>query len=109
MNNKVVRQWASDLASLQPATATPKVSETNKIQSLTPYIDEQRDQMQQIIRGMQSDYKRLAHTFDKSVVANFPSHEVELGENTCDSSAADWHGQSQPLYGMPMDTYPGQP
>jgi hypothetical protein len=74
MNNKVVRQWVTDLASLQPATATPKVSETNKIQSLTPYIDEQRDQMQQIIRGMQSDYKRLAHTFDKSVVANFLSH-----------------------------------
>ena len=47
--------------------------------------------------------------FDKSTIANFPSHEVELGENTCDSSAADWHGQSQPLYGMPMDTYPEQP
>jgi hypothetical protein len=26
---------------------------------------------------MQDDYKRLACAFDKSVVANFPSHEVE--------------------------------
>jgi hypothetical protein len=57
-------------------TATPKVSETNKIQSLKAYIDEERDQMQQIIRGTQNDYKRLVRAFDKSSVANFPSHEV---------------------------------
>jgi hypothetical protein len=61
--------------------------------------------MQLIIGGMQSDYKRLVRAFDKSTIANFPSHEVESGENTCDSSAADWHGQLQPLYGMPIDTY----
>jgi hypothetical protein len=30
-NNKVVRQRTTDLASLRPATATPKVSETNEI------------------------------------------------------------------------------
>jgi hypothetical protein len=53
--------------------------------------------------------KRLVHAFDKSTVANFPSHEVESGENTRDSSAADCHDQPQPLYGMSMDTYPGQP
>jgi hypothetical protein len=47
--------------------------------------------------------------FDKSTIANFPSHEVELGEKTRDSSAIDCHNQSQPLYGMPIDTYHGQP
>jgi hypothetical protein len=47
--------------------------------------------------------------FDKSTVADFPSHEVELGENTRNSSATGCHDQSQPLYGMPMDTYPEQP
>jgi hypothetical protein len=47
--------------------------------------------------------------FDKSTVANFPSHEVELGENTRNSSATSCHDQSQPLYGMPIDTYPKQP
>jgi hypothetical protein len=98
-NHKVVRQGATDLASLRPATATPKVSETNKIQSPRAYIDEQREQMQQIIGGMQNDYKRLAHAFNKSVVTNFPSHEVETGENTRDSSATDLYDQSQPLYG----------
>jgi hypothetical protein len=65
--------------------------------------------MQHIIGGMQNDYKRLVRAFDKSIIANFPSHEVELGENTRDSLATSCHDQSQPLYGMPVDTYPRQP
>jgi hypothetical protein len=32
-----------------------------------------------------------------------------LGENTRNSLAIGCHDQSQPLYGMPMDTYPEQP
>jgi hypothetical protein len=55
---------------------------------------------------MQNDYMRLVHAFDKSSIANFPSHEVESGGNTCNTSAVGCHDQSQPLYGMPMDTYP---
>jgi hypothetical protein len=65
--------------------------------------------MQNIIGGMQNDYRRLVRAFDKSGIANFPSHEVELGGNTRNISAIGCHGQSQPLYGMPMDTYPEQP
>jgi hypothetical protein len=45
--------------------------------------------MQQIIGGMQDDYKRLACAFDKSVVVNFPSHEVKTKENAHNSSAAN--------------------
>jgi hypothetical protein len=30
--------------------------------------------------GKQDDYKRLAQAFDKSVVANFPTHEIEANE-----------------------------
>ena len=33
-NNKVVRQQATDLASLRPTAATPKVSDTSELQSL---------------------------------------------------------------------------
>jgi hypothetical protein len=36
--------------------------------------------MQNIIGGMQNDYRRLVCAFDKSIVVNFPSHEVELGK-----------------------------
>jgi hypothetical protein len=108
-NNKVVRLRAIDLASLQPTTYTPNVSNTNELQSLKAYIDEQREQMQHIVGGIQKDYKRLVRALDKFTVTNFPSHEVELGENTRNSSATGCHDQSQPLYGMSMDTYPEQP
>jgi hypothetical protein len=47
--------------------------------------------MQHIVAGIQKDYKRLVFTFDKSTIANFPSQEVELGENTRDSSATGCH------------------
>jgi hypothetical protein len=36
--------------------------------------------MQHIVGGIQKDYKRIVRAFDKSTVANFSSHEVELGE-----------------------------
>jgi hypothetical protein len=39
-NNKVVRLRATDLASLQPATDIPNVSNTNEFQSLKVYIVE---------------------------------------------------------------------
>jgi hypothetical protein len=65
--------------------------------------------MQNIIGGMQNDYRRLVRAFDKSSIANFPSHEVELGGNMRNTSAIGCHDQSEPLYGMPMDTYPEQP
>jgi hypothetical protein len=88
---------------------TPEVSNTNELHSLKNHVDEQREQMQNIIGGMQNYYRRLVRAFDKSTVANFPSHEVELGENTCNSSATSYHDQLQPLYGMPIDTCPRQP
>jgi hypothetical protein len=90
-NNKVIRQRATDLASLRPATNTPNVSNTNYLQSLKAYIDEQREQMQHIVGGIQNNYKRLMRAFDKSTIAVFPSHEVELGENTRDSLAIGCH------------------
>jgi hypothetical protein len=58
---------------------------------------------------MQEDYKRLARAFGKSHVANFPSHEGNTRENARDPSVVNWHDQSQPLYGMTIDTYLGQP
>jgi hypothetical protein len=47
--------------------------------------------MQNIVGGMQKDYRRLVRAFDKSTVANFPSHEVKLGGNTRNSSATGCH------------------
>ena len=107
-NNKVVWQRATDLASLRPTTNTPTVSSTNEIQSLKAYIDEQREQMQHIVGDIQNDHKRLVCALDKSTIVNLSLHEVELREYTRNSSATGCHDQSQPLYGMPIDMYPGQ-
>jgi hypothetical protein len=107
-NNKVVRQRATDLASLRSTTITPNVSNTNELQSLKAYIDEQREQLQRIVGDIQNDHKRLVRVLDKSTMANLPSHEVELREYTHNSSATGCHDQSQPLYGMLMDMYSGQ-
>jgi hypothetical protein len=108
-NNKVVRQRATDPASLRPIPDIPNLSNTNELQSLKNYVDEQREQMQNIIGGMQNDYRRLVRAFDKSSIANFPSHEVELRGNTRNTSTIGCYNQSQPLYGMLMVTYPEQP
>jgi hypothetical protein len=107
-NNKVIRQRATDMASLRPTTITPNVSSTNELQSLQAYIDEQREQLQRIVGDIQNDHKRLARALDKSAMANLPSHEVELREYTRNSSATGYHDQSQPLYGMLIDMYLGQ-
>jgi hypothetical protein len=107
-NNKVVQQRVTDLASLRPTTITPNVSSTNELQSLKAYIDKQRKQMQRIVGNIQKDHKRLVRAFDKSTIANLPSHEVELREYTRNSSATGCHDQSQPLYGMSIDMYLGQ-
>jgi hypothetical protein len=98
-NNKVVRQRATDLASLRPTTITPNVSSTNELQSLKAYIDEQREQLQRIVGDIQNDHKRLVRVLDKPTMANLPSHEVELREYAHNSSATGCHDQSQPLMG----------
>jgi hypothetical protein len=64
--------------------------------------------MQRIVGDIQNNHKRILHALDKSTMANLPSHKVELREYTRDSSATDYHDQSQPLYGMPIDMYLGQ-
>jgi hypothetical protein len=48
-NNKVVRHRATDPASLQPTPDTPNVRNTNDLQSLRNYVEDQREQMQNII------------------------------------------------------------
>jgi hypothetical protein len=108
-NNKFVRLRATNLALLEPTMDIANVINTNELQSFKAYMNGQREQMQHIIGGIQKDYKRLVRAFEKSIIANFHSHEVELGENTRDSSAIGCHDQPQPLYGMPRGMYLGQP
>jgi hypothetical protein len=107
-NQKVVRVRATDPAALQPAAANPNVSTANDVQSLKSYVDEQREQMQKILGGMQEDHRKLARAFEKSTVPNFPSHNIGTTHDALESSAANGHVQPQPLYGMPLNSYVGQ-
>jgi hypothetical protein len=50
--------------------------------------------MQQILGGVQEDYSRVVRSFDKSVIASFPSHDVQTKDNPQDPSAANGHAQS---------------
>lgn len=68
---KEVSVWETDLSLLRPTATTPNVSNTNDVQTLRSYVDEQREQMQQILGGTQEDYNRLACAFDKSTMTNF--------------------------------------
>jgi hypothetical protein len=47
--------------------------------------------------------------FEKSIVPNFSTYDVEIRNSAQNSSAANGYSQPQPLYGMPMNSYAGQP
>jgi hypothetical protein len=64
--------------------------------------------MQQILGGVQEDYTRLTRAFDKSIISSFPSHDVQTKDNLQDPSAANGYAQSQPLYGVLMNSYSEQ-
>jgi hypothetical protein len=94
------------MASLSLVALPPNVSKSDDVHALRVYVDEQRKHLQQLVGGMQNDFKRMTHIFEKSLIPNFPSHDIDT---TQDSSAANQHPQSQPLFGMPMNFYTEQP
>jgi hypothetical protein len=54
--------------------------------------------MQQVIGGMQENYKRLVRAIEKSVIPNFTSYDIDAQNNTQNSLAAN--GCSQPQHCM---------
>jgi hypothetical protein len=48
----------------------------------------------------------MTHVFEKSVAPYFLSDDTDA---TQDSSATNGRSQSQPIYGMPMNSYNSQP
>jgi hypothetical protein len=65
--------------------------------------------MTQVLGNMQEDYRRLAHAFEKSIIPNYSSYDVDARYNAQKSSTDNGFSQPQPLYGMPMNSYTGQP
>jgi hypothetical protein len=55
--------------------------------------------MQQLLGGVQEDYSRLARAFDKFVITNFQSHDVETKENPQNPLAANGHANPSHFMG----------
>jgi hypothetical protein len=64
--------------------------------------------MKQQIGGLEESIRKLTRTLEKSVAPSFPSYETSNRISMSNTSAINGDLQPQPLYGMPMNSYPGQ-
>jgi hypothetical protein len=107
-HQKVIKHGETDVASLLPSLQVPDVSKPDDIQSIKYYVDQRQDQMKQQIVGLEESIRKLTRTLEKFVAPSFPSYETSNGVFMSDASATNGDLQPQPLYGMPMNSYPGQ-
>jgi hypothetical protein len=107
-HQKVVKHGETDVASLLSSLQVPNVSKPNDIQSIKQYVDHQQNQVKQHIGGLEESIRKLTRTLEKSVAASFPSYETSNMISMSNTSATNGDSQPQPLYGMPMNSYPGQ-
>jgi hypothetical protein len=59
--------------------------------------------------GIEYTLKKLTRTIEKSIVSNFPSHEVTIVSTSPKALAANGSLQTQLLHGMMMNTFATQP
>jgi hypothetical protein len=107
-HQKVIKHGETDAASLLSSLQVPNVSKPDDIQSIKQYVDHQQNQMKQQIGGLEESIRKLTRTLEKSVAPSFPSYETSNRVFMPDVSATNGDSQSQPLYGMPMNSYSGQ-
>jgi hypothetical protein len=107
-HQKVVKHGEIDVASLLSLLQVPNISKPDDIQSIKQYVDHQQNQMKQQIGGLEESIRKLTHTLEKSVAPSFPSYETSNRISMSNTSTTNGDLQAQPLYGMPMNSYPGQ-
>jgi hypothetical protein len=107
-HQKVVKHGETDIASLISSLQVPNVSKPDDIQSIKQYVDQQQNQMKQHIGGLEESIRKLTRTLEKSVAPSFPSYETSNSISMSNTSATNGDSQLQPLYGIPMNSYPGQ-
>jgi hypothetical protein len=64
--------------------------------------------MKQQIGGLEVSIRKLIHSLEKSVACSFPSFQTSNKMSMSNTSATNGDSQHQPLYGMPMNSYPGK-
>jgi hypothetical protein len=57
---------------------------------------------------LEESIRKLTRALEKSVALSFPSYETSNRISMSNTSATNGDSQLQPLYGMPMKSYPGQ-
>jgi hypothetical protein len=90
-HQKIAGQGECDLTSLRPTALAPNVSKTDNVQSLRHYIDDHQDQLKQYIEGMGRKFWKMTRVLEKSVVSNFPLHEIDARATTHQLLVADGH------------------
>jgi hypothetical protein len=107
-HQKIVKHGETDAASLLSSLQVPNVSKPDDIQSIKQYVDHQQNQMKQRIGGLEESIRKLMRTLEKSVAPSFPSYETSNRISMSNTSATNGDSQPHPLYGMPMNSYPGK-
>jgi hypothetical protein len=107
-HEKVVKHGEIDVASLLSSLQVPNVSKLDDIQSIKLYVDQQQNQMKQHIRGLEESIRKLTRLLEKFVPPSFPSYETSNRISMSNTSATNGDSQPQPLYGIPMNSYPEQ-
>jgi hypothetical protein len=64
--------------------------------------------MKQQIGVLEESIRKLTCSLEKFVAPSFPSYENSNRISMSNTSATNWDSQQQPLYGIPMNSYPGQ-
>jgi hypothetical protein len=64
--------------------------------------------MKQQIGGLEESIRKLTRVLEKSLAPSFPSYETSNRISVSNTLATYVDSQPQPLYGMPMNSYPGQ-
>jgi hypothetical protein len=81
------------------------VSNSSDDQSIMHFVELQQDQLEQTHREIEETLKKLTHTFEKSTIPSFPSHDVAIEATSLDASSTNRPTQSQQLYGMTVNSY----
>jgi hypothetical protein len=64
--------------------------------------------MKQQIGGLEESIRKLTRSLEKYVAPSFPLYETSNMISMYNTSATNRDSQPQPLYGMPMNSYPRQ-
>jgi hypothetical protein len=93
-HQKVVEHGENDVASLLSLLQVPDVTKPHDIQSIKHYVDQQQDQIEQQIGGLEESFRKLTRVLEKSVASSFPSYETSNRISMSKTLATN--GDSQP-------------